>query len=176
MGFLTESKVTGLEAEYGYAYSYATGYVLGYGRLPEGCFQAVHEDTDAFLVHRLDVGLTEGFLLHCPQLTKESPMVVDVQTFERFHAVLDSPKVVEVCAELVDVLEAHLGGALQKEGFEMEKARLKKKLPVFTPHAHFPGGRRVNADAVPSGLAMYDKDHINDPRGWWKVIEERAKA
>ena len=97
-------------------------------------------------------------------------------TPERFHAVLDSPKVDEVCAELVDVLEAHLGGALQKEGFEMEKARLKKKLPVFTPHAHFPGGRRVNADAVPSGLAMYDKDHINDPRGWWKVIEERAKA
>ena len=97
-------------------------------------------------------------------------------TPERFHAVLDSPKVDEVCAELVDVLEAHLSGALLKEGFEMEKARLKKKLPVFTPHAHFPGGRRVNADAVPSGLAMYDKDHINDPHGWWRVIEERAKV
>lgn len=48
---------------------------------------------------------------------------------------LDSPKVDEVCAELVDVLEAHLAGALLKEGFEMEKARLKKMLPVFTPHA-----------------------------------------
>ena len=56
-------------------------------------------------------------------------------TPERFHAVLDSPKVDEVCAELVDVLEAHLSGALLKEGFEMEKARLKKMLPVFTPHA-----------------------------------------
>ena len=97
-------------------------------------------------------------------------------TPERFHAVLDSPKVDEVCAELVDVLEAHLSGALLKEGFEMEKARLKKMLPVFTPHAHFPGGRRVCADAVPSGLAMYDKDHINDPHGWWKRIEERAKV
>ena len=59
-------------------------------------------------------------------------------------------------------------GELTKEEYDTLKAGLKKRLPIFTPHATFRNGRRLNADAVPSGLSMYDVDHINDPRGYWE--------
>ena len=91
------------------------------------------------------------------------------------NEVLDSPKVAEVCAQIADALEQFRRGELSKEEFEALKAKLKKELPVFTFHAAFPQGRRVNAEAVPSGLAIYDKDHINDPHGYWAAIEPRAK-
>ena len=91
------------------------------------------------------------------------------------NEVLDSPKVAEVCAQIADALEQFRRGELSKEEFEALKAKLKKELPVFTFHAAFPKGRRVNAEAVPSGLAIYDKDHINDPHGYWAAIEPRAK-
>ena len=48
-------------------------------------------------------------------------------------------------------------------------------MPILTPHATFPGGRRLNADAVPSGLSMYDLDHIPDPEGRWREIELRKE-
>lgn len=47
-----------------------------------------------------------------------------------------------------------------------ELARLKRQLPVITPHAcRFRGdGTRKSENAVPSGLVMLDIDHIDDPR------------
>ena len=47
-----------------------------------------------------------------------------------------------------------------------ELARLKRQLPIITPHACcFTGdGSRKSANAVPSGLVMLDIDHIDDPR------------
>ena len=47
-----------------------------------------------------------------------------------------------------------------------ELARLKRQLPIITPHAcRFTGdGSRKSANAVPSGLVMLDIDHIDDPR------------
>ena len=88
---------------------------------------------------------------------------------------LDSPIVARVCAEIVDALEARQRGELTKTEFENKKAALKKRLPILTPHATFPGGRRVNADAVASGLSMFDIDHIPDPRGRWAEIEPRKE-
>ena len=44
-----------------------------------------------------------------------------------------------------------------------EQQRLKKMLPGVTWQAHFPNGRRVNAEAEPSGLYMVDIDGIDDP-------------
>ena len=96
-------------------------------------------------------------------------------TSQRLNEVLDSPKVADVCAQIADALEQFRRGELTEEEFETLKAKLKKELPVFTFHAAFPQGRRVNAEAVPSGLAIYDKDHINDPHGYWAAIEPRAK-
>ena len=47
-----------------------------------------------------------------------------------------------------------------------ELARLKRQLPIITPHAcRFTGdGSRKSANAVPSGLVMLDIDHIDNPR------------
>ena len=93
-------------------------------------------------------------------------------TQERFRSVIDSPRVAKVCAEIKEAYERYLHGKLVKEEYEKTKTRLKKELPVFTPHATFADGRRLNAGAVPSGLSMYDKDHITNPREWWE--EKRA--
>ena len=52
-----------------------------------------------------------------------------------------------------------------------ELARLKKQLPIITPHAcRFTGdGKRKSANAVPSGLVMLDIDHIDDPRDFFST-------
>ena len=93
--------------------------------------------------------------------------VVRECTPELFHQALASPLVARVCAEIEDALEAVRRGEMSKDDFETLKAARKKMLPVITPHATFRNGRRLNADAIPSGLSMYDVDHINDPRAYY---------
>ena len=98
---------------------------------------------------------------------------VQVCTPEMLREAMDSPRVAQVCAEIRDAFEQCRRGELAKEEFEELKGRLKKQLPILTPHATFRNGRRLNADAVPSGLSMYDLDHIPDPEGRWREIEPR---
>ena len=93
--------------------------------------------------------------------------VVHECTPELFHQALASSLVARVCAEIEDALEAVRRGEMSKDDFETLKAARKKMLPVITPHATFRNGRRLNADAIPSGLSMYDVDHIPDPRGYY---------
>ena len=93
--------------------------------------------------------------------------VVRECTPELFRQALASPLVARVCAEIEDALEAVRRGEMSKDDFETLKAARKKMLPVITPHATFKNGRRLNTDAVPSGLSMYDVDHINDPRAYY---------
>lgn len=52
-----------------------------------------------------------------------------------------------------------------------ELSRLKRQLPVITPHAcRFRGdGSRKSDNAVPSGLVMLDIDHIDDPRDFFST-------
>ena len=102
--------------------------------------------------------------------------VVRECTPELFNQVVDSPRVARTCAEIADAREAYLRGDIKKEEFETQKAEMKKRLPILTPHATFKNGRRVNADAVPSGMSMFDIDHIPDPRGRWAEIEPRKEA
>ena len=97
-------------------------------------------------------------------------------TPELFHQAMRSELVAEVCAEIADGLERLRRGELTKEEYDTLKAGLKKRLPIFTPHATFRNGRRLNADAVPSGLSMYDVDHINDPRGYWEQKRAELEA
>ena len=94
--------------------------------------------------------------------------VVRECTPELFHQAMRSELVAEVCAEIADGLERLRRGELTKEEYDILKAGLKKRLPIFTPHATFRNGRRLNADAVPSGLSMYDVDHLPNPRGYWE--------
>ena len=93
--------------------------------------------------------------------------VVRECTPELLRQALDSPLVARVCAEIEDALEAVHRGEMSKDDFETLKAARKKMLPVITPHATFRSGRRTNAEAVASGLSMYDVDHIPDPRGYY---------
>lgn len=94
--------------------------------------------------------------------------VVRVCTPELFHQVVHSPLVGRICAEIADALEAMRRGEMAPEDFDTLKSERKKQLPIFTPHATFPGGRRLNSDAVPSGLSMYDVDHIPAPREFFR--------
>ena len=96
-------------------------------------------------------------------------------TPDLLNQALDNPQVAKTCAEIEDALETLRRGELTQEEYETQKAELKKRLPIFTFHATFPGGRRKNDDAVPSGLSIYDLDHIPNPEGRWKEIEPRKE-
>ena len=98
---------------------------------------------------------------------------VQICTPKLLHRAMKSSKVKSVCAQLVDALESNLRGELGKEDYEEMKRKLKAQLPIITPHATFKLGRRKNDEAIPSGLSIYDIDHIPDPRGYW---EEKKKV
>ena len=100
---------------------------------------------------------------------------VRVCTPDLLNQALDSVQVARVCAEIEDALEKCRRGEITKEEYETIKGELKKKLPIFTFHATFKNGRRKNDDAVPSGLSIYDLDHIENPRAKWDSIKERSK-
>ncbi len=81
-------------------------------------------------------------------------------TAEILHTVMRSTIVGQTCAEIADCHEQLLRGEMSREDFETKKTELKKRLPAFCFHAHFKNGRRLNAEAVPSGLSILDIDHI----------------
>ena len=97
-------------------------------------------------------------------------------TPELFWKAVRSDYVAMVCAGIADAWEQWKRGELTKEEYEEVKNREKKRLPIFTFHATFPGGRRLNADAQPTGLSMYDIDHLNAPREYYAhMVEERKE-
>ncbi|MCH5308343.1 MAG: DUF3987 domain-containing protein [Prevotella sp.] len=88
---------------------------------------------------------------------------------------LDSGQTGRVCAEIEDALESVRRGEMSREDFETFKGERKRQLAILTPHATFPSGRRRNEEAVPSGLSMYDIDHISDPRGYFaSMVADRV--
>ena len=101
---------------------------------------------------------------------------VQVCTPELFHQATKSSRVKDVCAQIEDALERKRRGEIEQEDYDTMKTRLKSQLPILTPHATFRNGRRLNADAIPSGLSIYDKDHIADPTGWWKAKSEELRV
>ena len=108
-------------------------------------------------------------------IAKDIRSEVRVCTPDLLNAALDSPHVARICAEIEDALEKCRRGELTKDEYETIKGELKKKLPIFTFHAAFKNGRRKNNDAIPSGLSIYDLDHIENPRAKWDSIKERSK-
>ena len=96
-------------------------------------------------------------------------------TPELFNRAMESQVVAEVCAQIKDALEAVRRGEMSPEDFETLKGNLKKALIIFTFHATFKEGKRKNDDAIPSGLSIYDLDHIPNPEGRWKEIEPRKE-
>ena len=108
-------------------------------------------------------------------IAKDIKIEVRACTPELLNQTLDAPPVAKICAEIEEALEAHRRGELTQDEYETRKAQLKKLLPIITFHATFKQGRRKNQDAVPSGLSIYDQDHIADPRSKWASIEPRAQ-
>ena len=81
-------------------------------------------------------------------------------TADILHTVMRSTIVGMTCAEIADCHEQMLRGEMSREDFETKKSELKRRLPAFCFHAHFKNGRRLNNEAVPSGLSILDIDHI----------------
>lgn len=100
---------------------------------------------------------------------------VQVCTPKLLNEALDNPNVARICAEIRDAWEQKMRGEMSGEDFETLKGNLKKQLPILTPHATFKNGRRLNAEAVPSGLSIYDLDHITNPEGRWAEIMPRKE-
>ncbi|MBQ2363589.1 MAG: VirE protein, partial [Bacteroidaceae bacterium] len=101
--------------------------------------------------------------------------VVQVCTPELLRQAIDSPHVARTCAEIKDALEKKQRGEITPQEYEDIKGSMKKQLPILTPHATFRNGRRKNEDAIPSGLSIYDLDHIPNPEGRWHEIEPRKE-
>ena len=100
---------------------------------------------------------------------------VRVCTPDLLNGVFDSPYVAKTCAEIEDALEGCRRGEMTPDEYETIKANLKKRLPIFTFHATFKNGKRKNEDAIPSGLSIYDLDHIPNPHAKWAEIEPRKE-
>ena len=96
-------------------------------------------------------------------------------TPDLLNQALDSPQVARTCSEIEDALEKFRRGELSQDEYEILKGQLKKKLPIITFHATFQNGRRKNDEAIPSGLSIYDLDHIPNPREKWAEIEPRKE-
>ena len=91
----------------------------------------------------------------------------EVLTVEKWNELIDSSKVKNIC-------KAIAGLDPNAADYNDRKQALKRRLPVIMPHAAgFTGGKRVSAEAIPSGLAMLDVDHVENPRDF---LSQRSKV
>lgn len=103
---------------------------------------------------------------------------------EAFEALLSDTTVIENCAKIkhivdnipVDASESDLKAykelVAQYKSGNNEKGI--KPLPGFCFHAWFKDGHRTNKSAVLSGLCSIDLDHIDDPRGFFEMLRDKA--
>ena len=97
-------------------------------------------------------------------------------TADILDVVIHSTIVNDICAELADCREQMMRGEMSRDDFATKKAELKRRLPAFCFHAHFKNGRRLNAEAIPSGLSILDIDHIPSPETFYnEKVKERTK-
>ena len=89
-------------------------------------------------------------------------------TKEIWDQLIDSPEVKNIC-DRIAALDP------QAEDYNDRKQALKKRLPIIIPHAaSFKNNKRVSADAIPSGLAMLDVDHVDNPREWFEAVDKQV--
>ena len=97
-------------------------------------------------------------------VTKGQPQPL---TPEIWDSLIDSPAVANTCAAIA-ALDPNAADYADR------KQALKKRLPIIIPHAaSFKNGKRISADAIPSGLAMLDVDHVDNPRDWFDSIDKQ---
>ena len=96
--------------------------------------------------------------------------VPQVCTPEIWDQLIDSPEVKSICDQIAAL-------DTTTPDYNDRKQALKRRLPIIIPHAaSFRNGKRVSADAIPSGLAMLDVDHVDNPRDFLNDVMSRAKA
>ena len=84
-----------------------------------------------------------------------------------WNSLIDSPEVKSICSRIAAL-------DTQAKDYNDRKQALKKRLPIIIPHAaSFKNSKRVSADAVPSGLAMLDVDHVENPQEWFASIDKQ---
>ena len=84
--------------------------------------------------------------------------VPQICTPEIWDKLIDSPEVKNLCDRIAELDP-------NDENYNDRKQALKRRLPIIIPHAaSFANGKRISADAIPSGLAMLDVDHVDNPR------------
>ena len=84
--------------------------------------------------------------------------VPQVCTPEIWDQLIDSPEVKSICDQIAALDST-------TPDYNDRKQALKRRLPIIIPHAaSFANGKRISADATPSGLAMLDVDHVDNPR------------
>ena len=97
-------------------------------------------------------------------VTKGQPMPL---TPEIWDQLIDSPEVKNICDRIAALDPT-------AEDYNDRKQALKRRLPIIIPHAaSFANGKRISADATPSGLAMLDVDHVDNPREWFESIDKQ---
>lgn len=98
------------------------------------------------------------------KLTSGQPMPL---TKEIWDKLIDSPEVKNLCDRIAELDP-------NDENYNDRKQALKRRLPIIIPHAaSFANGKRISADATPSGLAMLDVDHVDNPRDWFESIDKQ---
>ena len=84
--------------------------------------------------------------------------VPQICTPEIWDQLIDSPEVKSICDQIAAL-------DTTTPDYNDRKQALKRRLPIIIPHAaSFANGKRISADATPSGLAMLDVDHVSNPR------------
>lgn len=71
-------------------------------------------------------------------------------TYEQYLQAANDPQLLRLCNDIA------------AETDKDKRGELKKRLPVITWQAYFPG-RRIASEAEPSGLFMLDIDHVDNP-------------
>ena len=96
--------------------------------------------------------------------------VPQVCTPEKWDELIDSPEVKNICKQIAELDP-------NAEGYNDRKQALKKRLPIIIPHAaSFKNNKRISADAIPSGLAMLDVDHVENPVDWFVQLDKKTLA
>lgn len=84
-------------------------------------------------------------------------------TYEQYLQAANDPKLLRLCNDIA------------REEDKDKRGELKKRLPVITWQAYFPG-KRLAKEAIPSGLFMLDIDHVDNPFGLYsRRIASRTK-
>ena len=99
----------------------------------------------------------------------KTPAQMQPCTPELLNAAFDDQHVSDTCQKIAAKLQEVKEGTLAREDFNKLKTKLKEdNLPVVCFHASFSDGYRHNQTAVPSGLSIYDVDHLEiDPRAYY---------